>query len=39
MVGSLKKSNLEYEDKIRELEKMVLDLTQELDNALMIKVG
>ena len=39
MVSSLKTSNLEYEDKNIELEKKVLDLIQERDNALTVKVG
>lgn len=38
MVDSMKKSNLEYEDKIRVFEKQVLDLTQQRDNALIVKV-
>lgn len=38
MVDYLKKSNLEYKDKIREFENKVLDLTQQCHNALTVKV-
>ena len=39
MINSLKKLNLEYEDKFKDFEKQVLDLTQQRDNALTVKIG
>ena len=39
LISSLKKANLEYENKIQLLEEHICDLTRQLENALTVKVG